>query len=143
MGTRADFYVGTGKEAEWLGSIAWDGYPDGNPAWALEATTEGQYRERVEELMNIHEITPTRASEGWPWPWEDSHTTAYAYTWSDGAPRLTTGRAWETVPERAARQHEGRGLPEGRVEFPDMSSRRMGAAGILAKSGLVIAVERR
>lgn len=28
MGTRADFYVGTGANAEWLGSIAYDGHPD-------------------------------------------------------------------------------------------------------------------
>jgi hypothetical protein len=29
MGTRADFYVGRGKDAEWLGSVAFDGYPSG------------------------------------------------------------------------------------------------------------------
>jgi hypothetical protein len=29
MGTRADFYIGRGTEAEWLGSVAWDGYPGG------------------------------------------------------------------------------------------------------------------
>lgn len=29
MGTIADFYVGRGPKAEWIGSIAWDGYPDG------------------------------------------------------------------------------------------------------------------
>lgn len=29
MGTRADFYVGRGKDAEWIGSVAFDGYPDG------------------------------------------------------------------------------------------------------------------
>ena len=29
MGTRADFYIGKGTDAEWLGSIAWNGYPDG------------------------------------------------------------------------------------------------------------------
>ena len=26
MGSRADFYIGEGTEAEWLGSVAWDGY---------------------------------------------------------------------------------------------------------------------
>ena len=29
MGTRADFYVGRGESAEWLGSVAWDGNPRG------------------------------------------------------------------------------------------------------------------
>ncbi len=29
MGTRADFYTGRGQTAQWLGSIAWGGYPVG------------------------------------------------------------------------------------------------------------------
>lgn len=29
MGTRADFYVKRTDHLLWLGSIAWDGYPDG------------------------------------------------------------------------------------------------------------------
>lgn len=36
MGTRADFYIGRGENAEWLGSIAWDGDPwptPSNPEW--------------------------------------------------------------------------------------------------------------
>ena len=40
MGTRADFYIGRGATAEWIGSIAWDGYPDGIPAPILEATDD-------------------------------------------------------------------------------------------------------
>ncbi len=32
MGTRADFYVGLGEQAEWLGSVAWDGNPDNDVA---------------------------------------------------------------------------------------------------------------
>ena len=27
MDERADFYVGRGEDAEWLGSITWNGYP--------------------------------------------------------------------------------------------------------------------
>ena len=40
MGTRADFYVGKGKDSEWLGSIAWDWYPDGIPDNILDAESE-------------------------------------------------------------------------------------------------------
>ena len=29
MGTRADLYIGRGTDAEWIGSVAWDGYPSG------------------------------------------------------------------------------------------------------------------
>lgn len=137
MGTRADFYVGTGKEAEWIGSISYDGDPDGSPSRAVRARTEGQYRKRVEELMTERDNISTRPSEGWPWPWKDSHTTDYAYTWSGGHPRLTGGRRWETLAEWKARNKKGRELPpEERVEFPDMSARRMGTSGILAKSGI-------
>jgi len=39
MGTRADFYVGMGKDAEWLGSVAWDGYEWADRRLALSTTT--------------------------------------------------------------------------------------------------------
>ena len=64
MGTRADFYIGSGKDAEWLGSVAFDGYewddnadcalmtattPDEFPAWctwvifrSMSSTTDGR-----------------------------------------------------------------------------------------------------
>lgn len=83
MGTRADFYVGRGEKAEWLGSVGYDGYPDGvfsNP-WPREWTEE-KWRERV---ANIDTESWTSPEDGWPWPWEDSLTTDYAYTYDDGA----------------------------------------------------------
>ena len=80
MGTRADFYVGKGPNAEWLGSIAWDGYPDGNPADVLEKITEHDYRAAVELVLSNEHCGPTRPEQGWPWPWEDSRTTDFAYT---------------------------------------------------------------
>lgn len=79
MGTRADFYVGRGDKAEWLGSVAWDGYPDGfDRDGLLNATTEQQFREAVAaELANREDGTTPEM--GWPWPWDDSTTTDYAY----------------------------------------------------------------
>ena len=47
MGTRADFYIGRGAEAEWLGSIAWDGYPGGIDAGIKEATDDAVYRQAI------------------------------------------------------------------------------------------------
>jgi hypothetical protein len=44
MGTRADFYVGRGADMEWLGSIAWDGYPPGIRGGVLAATSEADFR---------------------------------------------------------------------------------------------------
>jgi len=98
MGTRADFYVGTGKDAEWLGSIAYDGYrvndmkeadakdnADFEACWAIKsATNETDYRAAVVTLLSLNDDA-TLPADGWPWPWDDSHTTDYAYAFVDGS----------------------------------------------------------
>lgn len=96
MGSRADFYVGRGKNAEWLGSVAWDGYPgginndgcvnDGGPGTdhpIFDATTEAGYRKAVGEHLVTQDDT-TWPEHGWPWPWENSNTTDYAYAFDGG-----------------------------------------------------------
>lgn len=78
MGTRADFYVGRGVDAKWLGSIAWDGYPSGIPDDILSCQDEDTYQKNVNAfLMNRED--GTLPEMGWPWPWESSDTTDYAY----------------------------------------------------------------
>jgi hypothetical protein len=84
MGTRADFYVGKGSDAEWIGSIAWDGYPEGIAPRIFTAKTEKTYRKRVEAFFENDRNDVTRPKDGWPWPWEDSCTTDYAYTFHKG-----------------------------------------------------------
>jgi len=85
MGTRADFYVGTGEGAEWLGSVAWDGYQwaeqPGNPV--AMASTEEEFREAVAEVMAGREDATT-PDMGWPWPWNDSRLSDFAYYFADG-----------------------------------------------------------
>ncbi len=78
MGTRADFYVGRSTDAEWLGSIAMDGYPEGTPVDVCKCKTEAAYRVAVENILSSDD-SATRPADGWPWPWEDSRTTDYAY----------------------------------------------------------------
>jgi hypothetical protein len=97
MGTRADFYVGEGEQAEWLGSVAWDGYPDGfegepyeNP---LKATDEHDYRKRVAQMLRLRDDA-THPEQGWPWPWEDSTTTDYAYSFLHGKVGGSSGHGW-------------------------------------------------
>ena len=83
MGTRADFYVGRGESAEWLGSVAWDGYPGGFRKSLFTPTTETNWRRRIaRELASRDDATTP--DKGWPWPWEDSRTTDYAYAYDDG-----------------------------------------------------------
>lgn len=98
MGTRADFYVGAGTHAEWLGSIAFDGYriaemkekhaaqnADNAACWQIKsASSEYDFREGVTSLLKLNDDATT-PDQGWPWPWEDSRTTDYAYAFVDGA----------------------------------------------------------
>lgn len=119
MGTRADFYVGVGEQAEWLGSIAWDGNPEGikdtpkgeeavrksyaAPHWRpsdieefirsdaacefgqhiLTSTDEDAYRAAVSGYVTARE-DGTLPERGWPWPWDTSATTDYAYFFFEG-----------------------------------------------------------
>lgn len=99
MGTRADFYVGRGEKAEWLGSVAYDGYPDGGPEELAKAKSLSGFRERVDQLL-AREEHATRPAEGWPWPWEDSQTTDYAYAFENGQVWVSNyGHAWFKADE--------------------------------------------
>lgn len=132
MGTRADFYVGKGKDAEWVGSIAYDGHP-GNYPEIEKCSTEEDYRTAVKGLFS--EVShATRPEQGWPWPWKDSGTSDYAYCFVDGKVLITAATVnngiWTHVWVPAM---EYKDIPavDGdcfldsfeRCEFPDMSSR--------------------
>lgn len=93
MGTRADFYIGEGATAEWLGSVAWDGYEwdEDKESPLASAKTEDDFRAAVNKLSSRDDFTsPDR---GWPWPWDDSCTTDYAYCLTtDGVKSFCFGR---------------------------------------------------
>jgi hypothetical protein len=132
MGTRADFYVGRGKKAEWLGSIAWDGYPDGLTTFGIvEATTEKDYRAAVAALLEKRD-DGTKPEQGWPWPWTDSHTTDYSYAFDGDAVYATRyGYKWfkatDPEPEHTSKKE---------TVFPNMKSRQKVTLG--SRSGLMI-----
>lgn len=127
MGTRADFYVGRGKDAEWIGSVGWDGYPDGfDDDELFKATNKEEWRKRVSAMLASREDS-TLPEAGWPWPWDDSTTTDYSYAYEDGVVWASCfGRGWW----RAADPQ-----PEEGIEFPDMSGRKNvrldGGSGII------------
>lgn len=128
MGTRADFYVGGPDTLLWLGSIAYDGYPKGLAPELIGATDEQAYRAAVARQAADDDFTSPE--QGWPWPWKDSQTTDYAYTFTAGAVYACTfGRGWwlATEPE-----------PEGLTlrTFPDMTDITNIAWG--KRSGLII-----
>ena len=124
MGTRADFYVGRGEQAEWLGSIAWDGYPPGvfdNMDVLRQVTEEDAWRHHVSEFLAIRDDS-TLPEAGWPWPWEDSGTTDYAYAFDGGQVWGSGfGTAWFVVADGEP-EADDRG-PET-ATFPNMKERQ-------------------
>lgn len=145
MGTRADFYVGKGKDAEWLGSIAWDGYRGGISGYILKATREEDYRKAVDAFLKSRDDA-TFPEQGWPWPWDNSHTTDCSYWFFDG--RCWDAQSYPTKlyvpcdePEPDwSEDDEGeleRKWLDGRepIDFPDMSERKNVAGG--SRSGLI------
>jgi len=131
MGTRADFYIGKGKKAEWLGSIAWDGYPKGIPAVLLKQTSAKGFRANVSKFLASRDDS-TMPEMGWPWPWDDSCTTDYAYAFERGKVIASSfGSQWfdplKMQPED---------LPQTAV-FPNMKNVQKVAFGG-QRSGLII-----
>jgi hypothetical protein len=134
MGTRADFYVGRGEKAEWLGSVAWDGYParafkrgvqdaGGIPIWVTSCKTEETYRAAVAKLLGSRDDS-TRPEQGWPWPWETSSTTDYAYAFIQGRKGNPQGTVYTSNFGSGWYNAARRNTPDKRhnpATFPDMS----------------------
>lgn len=134
MGTRADFYVGRNPETmEWLGSIAWDGYPDGIESALLRANHEPAYRAEVEAFLSKRKDA-TRPEQGWPWPWDNSHTTDFSYTYDEEKVWASCfGHAWHDPTAPTADDHN---LVGPKVPFPDMRDRKNVTMG--ERSGVIM-----
>lgn len=138
MGTRADFFIGIGPDAEWIGSTSYDGHPGSWGAAALAARTENEFRAAVEKMLSTPEALVTRPAEGWPWPWPDFRTSDYAYAWDPArGPVASSGRAWVTPAQLAADPdslYTGERLRDD--EVPDM--RKVPKGDVIGKSGLIL-----
>ncbi|TQK10201.1 hypothetical protein [Herbaspirillum sp. SJZ107] len=133
MGTRADFYVGKGKNAEWLGSIGWDGYPDGITEAVRSATDEASYRAAVSSFFAARNDV-TLPEHGWPWPWNDSGTTDYSYWHFDGKTMASGfGGGLFACDEEEPEDDDDLEV----VEMPDMSARKKVAAAGSDRSGVI------
>ena len=132
MGTRADFYVGRGPDAKWLGSIAWDGYPDGIPKPLLACTTVSGFRRSVANFLKDRE-DKTLPENGWPWPWETSSTTDFAYAFDGGMVHASYfGSAWFNPKRKMPDEPKGE-----KAIFPDMSKIKQ-RAKFGAHSGVIV-----
>jgi hypothetical protein len=132
MGTKADFYLGNGTDACWLGSIAWDGHPWKIPMNISQAKSEEDYRLAVEEFLSSRQDA-SHGEGSWPWPWVNSHRTHYSYTFDDGKIKLSHfGGPWIDPSDP-----QGWEFPTSpKQDFPDMSNRMLSIIG--ERSGLVV-----
>lgn len=140
MGTRADFYLGRGADAQWLGSIAWDGYPSGIVSEFDEDVLNSTKAEDFSALVHaklLKRDDGTTPEMGWPWPWDSSNTTDYAYAFDEGKVWASSfGAAWFDVAAFLA-AGEPEDFPAGAIaEHPDMSAKKNVNFG--ARSGLVV-----
>lgn len=132
MGTRADFYIGRGVDAEWLGSVAWDGYPEGFDKVLFQQKRPGAWRRAVEIMLAGREDATT-PDKGWPWPWEDSRTTDYAYAYEKGRVWASAfGHKWFDPQRKEPDTSEG----EKVAVFPNMKARQKVTLG--KRSGVTI-----
>ena len=145
MPTRADFYI----ESTWLGSITFDGYPDNPELQKLDTTRQCVFEERISELLKQRRDS-TLPSEGWPWPWDDSTLTGYAYVWHNDKVWVSEGME----PLVLVPFTELLAMSENEVDdyydsweehpsaipwsFPNMSQHRMHHDKMMRKSGLII-----
>lgn len=140
MGTRADFYDGKGTGAEWLGSIAWDGYPSVLDEMVMLAKDSVGWREKVSALLAARDDA-TVPCQGWPWPWDNSGTTDYAYAFENGKVWISCfGSAWhdesfQDWDEEKEQEIEPPGPP---AEFPDMSGSKHSAPAGSKRSGVMM-----
>jgi hypothetical protein len=137
MGSRADFYVGGPhpKQEDWLGSIAWDGYPDGIPDEILKAKTEEEYKAAVLAFLKGRKDA-TFPEMGWPWPWEDSDTTDFAYTWWGEVNICCFGRGWIRASDPRLKEDDVFGEGNKPGFFPNMKNIQKVDMG--SRSGVIV-----
>lgn len=151
MGTRADFYLGRGEGAKWIGSIAWDGHDETILPEFARITTVKAFRKRLADLFTGREDV-TLPEMGWPWPWDTSATSDYAYAydrseiyvsrfgseWLSAAEWRKRVRAW-TKWDKAKddSKPEPTIFPDGKgAVFPNMRERQNVTLG--PRSGVLI-----
>ena len=135
MGTRADFYVAREDGLEWFGSIAWDGYPEGIDQNILTSDTEGEFRAALDGFFKDRD-DKTLPEMGWPWPWNTSAITDFAYVLIEGEGVVFSSFGGE--PYYGNRFDEAGDFLRAHVALalPDMSARKAVAGG--SRSGMIV-----
>ncbi|WP_241832828.1 hypothetical protein [Amycolatopsis sp. CB00013] len=140
MSSNTDFYLGRGDEAEWIGSLHGECYPENFLAvppvrLAITATDETVFREAVADAFDVWEEESLghvyHRKGGWPWPWYSSHNSSWIITFDPQRQRGVRhgGRRRPLAPPRPAQPMVSRGR---RLARPALSVRVVAGSGRVA-----------
>lgn len=95
MGTRAQFFVGNPSDIvgrKFLGTVAFDGYPDGDCGDALMGVKDAETFEAcVRHIASKRRDFSDPAERSFPFPWRDDlYLTDCTYAFFDGAVQFTS-----------------------------------------------------
>lgn len=129
--TKADFYIGTGLGARWIGSIGTDGYPvDGVISSEIFLQVNKiMFEEMVLDLLRKEKQDDWAAiaDEGdpWPWLWIDSHFTDYVYMFDKKLEKVIASRGgrefFDPIKIIQGEDMNTAELGIGKPKFPQMS----------------------
>ena len=124
--TRGDFYIGTGPDARWIGSINRDAFPDEIPCDIITAVNPIMFEEKVLDFLNSEKnfVSIAQDGDGWPWPWNDSNTTDYTYMFDLEVGRVVTSHFgcdfFDPLKVRQGEDLKNATLAIGKPKFPIM-----------------------
>ena len=142
MGTRTQFFTGDPQDLEgrkWLGTLAWDGYPDGDCGVLAAAGTEEEFLAAVAGIKAARRDFCDPAKHGFPFPWTDNlFLTDFTYAFFGGRTQVTNyARGWIGLadyladgPAREAYDGQEERLPED-VPAPTAAWDRSGPDSII------------
>ena len=141
MGTRAQFFIGHPSnlaEREWLGCVAFDGYPDGDIGDAFDGVSDiASFRAAVDKIALARTDFCDPATMSFPFPWRyDLYLTDCTYAWFEGAVQFTPyHRGFRTLNDELADDGEGdepsfEALP-GNVPAPSDETKPAGPDSIM------------
>lgn len=79
---KADFYVGMGEDADWVGSVSKGGSIWYVPIELLIQVNRVMFEElAIDYIKSCNGIVANHICQ-WPWPWNDSKFTPYSYIFS-------------------------------------------------------------
>jgi len=129
--TKADFYVGTGLDARWIGSLISDGYPvDGYiPAEVFLQVNKIMFEEMVLDILREKRKKDRGvvADDGDPWPWLliDSQITDYTYMFDKRLEKVIASQGgkefFDPIKIIQGEDMNSAELGIGRPRFPQMS----------------------